>query len=56
MNVHDDTDATVKKTAEYVALVKVANMVESTAIRAECIAALKDKSIAIEDFKRDIDS
>ena len=56
MNVQDDTDAKVKKMAEDVAQVKMANMVESTASRAECISALKDTSVAIEDFKRDIDS
>ena len=56
VDVHTDNETTVKKMAEDVAQVKVALKVEETANRAACISALKDMKIAIEEFKRDIDS
>ena len=54
VDVHTDTEETVTATAHDAAQVHVAYAVESTARRAECIAALKQKSGVINDFLRDI--
>ena len=54
VDVHNDTEETVTATAHDAAQVHVAYAVESTARRAECIAALKQKSGVINDFLRDI--
>ena len=54
VDVHNDTEATITATAHDAAQVHVAYAVESTARRSECIAALKEKTVAIADFKRDI--